>query len=115
MKAIKGKNGGTLIAREKGDKALPNAGHPGGQNTKTRLNRILAQKYKRINPLSGEEEPFTVAEMLDMAIVSEGLSGNVRAYQEIIDRIEGKITQPIEHTGNDFENVTINFVNGSKR
>ena len=114
MKAIKGKNGGTLITREKGDKALPGVGHPGGPNTKTRLNKILSQKYKRINPLSGEEETFTVAEMLDMAMVAEGLGGNVRAYQEIIDRIEGKITQPVEHTGNDFESVSITFVNESK-
>lgn len=73
------------------------AGKPKGtEHSKTRLKRILDLVQKRKNPITGEEEDFTVLELMDMQMIAKALKGDQRAYQEVMDRLEGKPKQSTE-------------------
>lgn len=73
------------------------AGKPKGtEHSKTRLKRILDLVQKRKNPITGEEETFTVLELMDMQMIAKALKGDQRAYQEVMDRLEGKPKQSTE-------------------
>lgn len=67
-------------------------------NTKTRLERYLNIVQEVKNPVNGELEDFTVFEQMDLALIAKARKGDVRAYQAIIDRTEGKPNQYIEQT-----------------
>ena len=73
------------------------AGKPKGvQNSKTRLLRLLELVQKKKNPITGEEEEYTVLELMDMQQVFKALKGDDKAYREILDRLEGRAKQSTE-------------------
>lgn len=73
------------------------AGKPKGtEHSKTRLKRLLELVQKKRNPITGEDEEFTVLELMDMQMIAKALKGDQRAYQEVIDRLEGKPKQSTE-------------------
>lgn len=65
-------------------------------NSKTRLLRLLSMIQKKKNPVNDQLEEFTVAEQLDMALMAKALKGDVAAYKEIFDRLEGKSQQSMD-------------------
>jgi len=78
-------------------------GNPGGPgrpkgvpNSKTRLLRLLELVQTQTNPITGEKEEFTVAEQLDMVLINKARKGDIRAYQEVMDRLEGRAKQSTE-------------------
>ena len=84
------------------------AGKPKGvEHSKTRLLRLLQLVTKVRNPVTGEDEEFTIAEQLDMKIIAKAMKSDLRAYQEILDRLEGraKQTNEIELSGG----LTVNW------
>ena len=85
-----------LIPAKKGEVRNPNGKPKGVQNSKTRLLRLLELVQKKRNPITGEEEEFTVLELMDMQIIVKALKGDQRAYQEVMDRLEGKAKQSTE-------------------
>ena len=96
MKEIEGRNGGKLNPSEKGDAAKPGAGRPVGSiSAKTRLKKLLASSIKRKNELTGSEEKKTIGDFLDIALVVKALGGDVAAYREITDRVDGKVDQKV--------------------
>ena len=67
----------------------------------------LTQKIE--NPVTGELEEYTVLEQMDMKLIMKALSGDVVAYKEILDRLEGKAIQESKTTmeGNiDIKQIT---------
>jgi len=62
------------------------------------MRRLFDLVVKKKNPITGKDEKFTGAEMLDMAIFARALKGDVIAYREIMDRVEGKVSQPLDMT-----------------
>jgi hypothetical protein len=85
-----------LIPAKKGEVRNPNGRPKGVQNSKTRLLRLLELVTKVRNPVTGEEEEFSIAEQLDMQIIAKARKGDLKAYEIILDRLEGKPKQSTE-------------------
>lgn len=81
-----------------GQSGNPAGRPPGIPNAKTRYQRILNLIEKVKNPVTGEIEDFTVAEIMDMKIMQKARGGDLAAYKEIMDRLEGKAQQNIDMT-----------------
>jgi hypothetical protein len=112
MKTTKGRNNGILKTLEPGDK-LPGAGHPKGQqNTATRMKRLFELVVIDKNPITGKNEKFTGAELLDMALFKKALKGDVNAYREIMDRVEGKVIQPMDVNTQEFTEIKLIHADG---
>ena len=96
-----------LTPFKKGQVANPNGRPKGVPNSKTRLLRLLELVQVKTNPVTGEKEEFTIAEQLDMVLVNKALKGDLSAYKELFDRLEGraKQTNEIELTGG----LTVNW------
>lgn len=76
---------------QKGQKGLGGHRKKGVPNTKTRLKRLLSIIQRDVNSLTGNIEDMTVAERLDISMIMKALSGDVKAYDEIMTRAEGKV------------------------
>ena len=85
-----------LIPATKGEVRNPNGRPKGIPNSKTRYLRLLALVQKVKNPVTGEMEEFTVMEQMDMKMFSKALTGDIRAYENIMDRLEGKPQQTVD-------------------
>ena len=96
-----------LIPAQKGEVRNPKGRGKGVQNSKTRLLRLLELVQKRRNPITGEDEDFTVLELMDMQMISKALKGDQRAYEAVVDRLEGKPKQTTDITADIKGNVQI--------
>lgn len=70
------------------------------------LERIIARE------VPGDPENKSVSETLALVLVQKGLKGNLNAIEMIYDRVLGKSTQQIQHTGEDggpiqYENLSL--------
>lgn len=90
-----------LIPAKKGEVRNPKGRGKGVLNSKTRLLRILELVTETKNPVTGETEEFTIAEQLDMQIIAKARKGDLKAYEILLDRLEGKPkqTSEVELTG----------------
>ena len=64
------------------------------------LKRFLEIIQFEENPVTGAKEKLTVAERMDLMQLKNALNGDLSAYKEILDRLEGKAKQPVEMSGN---------------
>jgi hypothetical protein len=85
-----------LIPAQKGEVRNPNGRPKGVPNSKTRLLRILELVQKKRNPVTGQDEEFTIAEQMDLQLIKKALNGDLKAYEILLDRLEGKPKQSTE-------------------
>jgi hypothetical protein len=71
----------------------------GTEHSSTRLKRLLHAIQKAKNPVTKTDEEFTTLELMDAALMAKALKGDVAAYREILDRLEGKAVQKTEIAG----------------
>jgi hypothetical protein len=84
----------------KGEVRNPNGRPKGIPNAKTRYLRLLTLTEKIKNPVTGELEEFSIMEQLDMQMIAKARKGDLNAYKEIMDRLEGKAQQKVDmHLG----------------
>jgi hypothetical protein len=81
----------------KGQSGNPSGKPKGATHSSTRLKRILELVQKARNPVTKEDEDFTVLELMDMKQIDKALKGDTKAYAEIIDRLEGKAVAKVEN------------------
>lgn len=98
-KKVPGRNGGTLILREKGDPALPGAGKPEGATAKTIIKKWLMLTQSSKNGITGDIESLSQFDLIALAQVKKALKGDTYAFNALLDRTEGKPPQALEHSG----------------
>lgn len=98
-----------LVHFEKGKSGNPNGRPKGVPNSKTRLLRILELSQKKRNPVTGNDEEFTIAEQMDLQLINKALKGDLKAYEILFDRLEGKPKQTTDITADIKGNVQINI------
>ena len=75
-------------------------GHARGRATIVREWLMVEQKFK--NPLTGQEEILSQADIMTLAVINKARKGDVIAFRELMDSGFGKVTEMIqsEHTIN---------------
>jgi hypothetical protein len=58
--------------------------------------RLLELVQTKTNPITGEKEEFSVAEQLDLVVLQKAFKGDLNAYKELMDRLEGRAKQTSE-------------------
>lgn len=89
-----------LIPPVKGEVRNPKGRGKGVPNSKTRLKRLLELTEDLTNPITKEVEGFSVAEQMDLAQIVKARKGDTKAYNAILDRLEGR---PKQEVGVDLE------------
>ena len=97
----KGRNGGTLMAQEKGDPPLPNDGRP---KKLPDLDILLAEVLG-----SDPDDPDAKNEAKEVLkkLIETAKKGNVQAQIAVLDRAYGKPKQAVEHSGPDKGPINI--------
>lgn len=85
-----------LIPAKKGEIRNPKGYPKGVPHSRTRLKRLLQISENLTNPITQEVEGFSVAEQLDLAQIIKARKGDTRAYDTIMDRLEGKPQQTVD-------------------
>lgn len=76
-----------------GQSGNPNGRPKGVPNAATRMRRFLELEINGKNPITKEDEQFTVAELMDLKIIAKAMNGDLSAWEKINDRLEGKARQ----------------------
>ena len=78
--------------------------HPDGYLTPI-LKKVLSKTYRCEDPETKKFKKIKGSQGLMQVLIWEGMQGNVVAIKEILDRLDGKVAQKLEHSGGiDFHN-----------
>lgn len=87
---------------EPGKSGNPAGLKPGTRHTKTLLRELLAVTLEKENPLTKEKQVLTAEQLMHLGQIAKAINDNdTRAYEAVLDRIDGRPTQTI---ANDPEN-----------
>lgn len=75
----------------KGVSGNPKGRPKGTKNTKTILERFLNVQMKQTNPFTKLEEDLSVQELMNLVQIKRALDGDLGAFKELTDRLEGKL------------------------
>lgn len=74
----------------------------GIEHSKTRLKRMLSIVVKGRLPTEdgteGELQELTILELMDAAIIKKAIKGDLAAYNEIMNRFEGRAREEVRQT-----------------
>lgn len=96
------------IKRDSKGRLLP--GHTANPNGRPKKDwtwaGLLVEEAEKIDD-TDPEKTRKVKHAVVQAIVKKAAAGDVAAFKEIADRIDGKVPQGLEHTGEDGGPITI--------
>ena len=98
-----------------GQSGNPNGRPKGVPNAATRMKRFLELEINGKNPITKEDEQFTVAELMDLKIIAKAMNGDLSAWEKINDRLEGRPKQTTEHTGDITQNINLDSLSLSEK
>jgi len=106
----------TAINRDTNGKFLPgNCANPNGRPKKElSLLSVLKEELTKIAPLKGNKDK-TWIQLIVMAWMVGAAKGNPILIREILDRVDGKVAQPIGLSGKDGGDIKISYeiINGN--
>ena len=97
-----------LIPYEKGQSGNPKGRPKGGKNTKT----IIKEYLKAMTKCTGEDGKdidISNHEAILLAQLVNAKGGSVKSAEFLLERLDGKVTDKIEHSGEIDTGVTINI------
>lgn len=78
----------------------------GTRDTKTIINAFFKAKEEMRDPTTGKLKKLSVKQRLILAQISQALKGNTKAFNALMDRVDGKVAQPLQHSGTDGAPLT---------
>lgn len=84
---------GGAVKWTKGQSGNPKGKPKGSLDSKTRLKTLFETVISGNDPLTGEKGDFTTIELMDLGMIAKAISGDVAAYNSLLDRYEGKAKQ----------------------
>ena len=85
-----------------GKSGNPSGLKPGTRHTKTLLRELLSVALDRENPITKQSERLTAEQLMHLGQIAKAIDDkDTRAYEAVLDRIDGRPTQTI---ANDPEN-----------
>ena len=74
-------------------------GRPKGlRNRSTIVREWLEASYKKINPITGQNETLQIQDHLVISLIGKALKGDVQAFRELFDSGHGKVSELLDVT-----------------
>ena len=75
----------------------------------------LTNEIKKVLESVDENSQKSVAELFATAVLKQAMKGNPACLKEVMERVDGKVTDKIEHTGKDRGPLTFKVVYVDKK
>ena len=74
-------------------------GRPKGlRNRSTIVREWLEANYKKVNPITGQNETLQIQDHLVISLIGKALKGDVQAFRELFDSGHGKVSELLDVT-----------------
>ena len=99
---IQGKKRGNvanLKPQKAGEPSHNPLGRPKGlRNRSTIVREWLEATYKKVNPITGQNETLQIQDHLVISLIGKALKGDVQAFRELFDSGHGKVSELLDVT-----------------
>lgn len=76
----------------------PNGRPKGSRNRSTIVREWLEATYKKVNPITGQNETLQIQDHLVISLIGKALKGDVQAFRELFDSGHGKVSELLDVT-----------------
>lgn len=76
----------------------PNGRPKGARNRSTIVREWLEANYKKVNPITGQNETLQIQDHLVISLIGKALKGDVPAFKELFDSGHGKVSELLDVT-----------------
>lgn len=115
---IQGKTKGrveNLKPQKAGEPSHNPLGRPKGiRNRSTIVREWLEANYKKVNPITGQNETLQIQDHLVISLIGKALKGDVQAFRELFDSGHGKVSELLDVTSKG-ESITQEKLNPEER
>ena len=79
---------------EQGQSGNPDGRPKGSVSITTRIKKLLEMELDVKDPVTTKPCKKTVSEIIGLKLAKEAMTGNIKAIKIILDRVEGKVSDP---------------------
>lgn len=80
---------------KKGQSGNPKGRKKGIPDVRTQIKELFGKKKRVLDPLTGNHKSQSIQRQVILAQIGRALKGDTKAFNSLIDRLEGKAVQPI--------------------